>query len=112
MRHKLCFAGEYHNLDHHKTPRETALEPPDTEKSCNKSSTSAVYGFDDALYIWVFTQQHANFVNSAYPGVKVIVLLREPIQRAYSAFKMDVGRDHLVWRQKTIRCWRSGRTVG
>merc|ERR1711907_720776 len=45
--------------------------------------------------MYIFDQQRARALNSAYPGVKLIIPLREPIQRAYSQFKMEVERGSL-----------------
>ena len=72
----MCLTGgEYHALDtlvHATTPK----NPPSTERGCNKTSKSTVFGLEDPLYMYIFDQQRARALNSAYPGVKLIILLR------------------------------------
>ena len=71
--------GEWHALDrltHATTPKGV----PNGELGCKKTSKSAVFGLEDPLYMYIFDQEHARALNRAYPGVKLIILLRSELR--------------------------------
>ena len=82
---------EYHGLE-----SRAFLRAPDwgevaawTASSCANKTRPFVKGFDDPYLIYKADLLHG--LRSVLPSLKVVVLLREPIARAFSQFTMDVA---------------------
>ena len=57
---------------------------------CNRSSPLVRVGAEDPYFIYVFRRDLALGMTAFAPRLKLILLLREPVQRAFSQFSMRV----------------------
>ena len=68
-------------------------------KGCNVTSPLSRFGAEDPLFSYVSEGSLLDRVSSFAPALKIILLLREPVQRAFSQYRMEVARS-----SKFVRC--------
>ena len=87
----VCMYGEteYHKVDSIRFLRRPTWPRPRT--GCN------VTGFDDPNLFYI-APTHAAQLRMAAPAIRLVVLLREPVQRAHSRWQMEVERNFAVTR--------------
>lgn len=83
--------GEDHQFD---DARLSAIDrqPFVRHQICEGSSPSARFGADDPLFSHIANSAIASTLNALAPRTKFVVLLREPVQRAFSQYIMEVNR--------------------
>ena len=62
-------------------------------QGCNVTSPLSRFGAEDPLFSYVSEGSLLDRVSSFAPALKIILLLREPVQRAFSQYRMEVARD-------------------
>lgn len=94
---EVCLThGEYHGLDFVNAKKHFVGSSKrrilNSETSCNKTSPRVRYGIESPLFMFTFTDAQATALKRNFPGIKLIILLREPIQRAFSQYKMEKAK--------------------
>jgi hypothetical protein len=64
-------------------------------QGCNRTSPISRFGAEDPLFIYVASGSLLDRVSAIAPELKILLLLREPVQRAFSAYMMEVNRHSL-----------------
>ena len=67
-------------------------------KGCNVTSPLCRFGAEDPLFSYVSEGSLLDRVSSFAPALKIILLLREPVQRAFSQYRMEVARGSKFFR--------------
>lgn len=98
----LCFTtiNEDHRIDNVEKTKKSFSTPAESDlvevnKKCERQSPDSRFmvGVEDPKFMYILDEPHAAAVLSVAPNIKIIVLLREPVQRSFSAYSMEVSRN-------------------
>lgn len=93
----VCFthAPEDHRFDHLSKRISLSVLLADVERRCprtHESSQPRYYGAKDPAFIYLVNEATASRLNEIAPKMRIIVLLREPVQRSFSQYSMVVPK--------------------